>query len=72
MDEHNQKTRVKDSHNPEDEQRILRSASKILRIDQADLVLIHDAKGLLVKRLTTQECWQVQKLNNLPEVEPAN
>ncbi len=72
MDEHHRKTRIQNSHNPEDERRILHSASQILNIVLSDLVLVSDAKGLLVKRISTQECWQVQKLSNLPKIEPAN
>jgi hypothetical protein len=72
VDEQNGRTRLQDSHNPEDERRILGSASKALGVDESELVLVNDAQGLLVKRVTTQEYWQVQKLNSLPKIEPAN
>jgi hypothetical protein len=72
MSDNNEKERLKNIHSSADEQRILSTASRTLGIDQDDLILTADEDGLLIKRLSTQECWQVERLHNLPEIEPAN
>jgi hypothetical protein len=55
-----------------DEDLILDAASKRLNLDRQTLILVADQEGYLVKNTATQECWKIEQLNDLPEIEPAN
>jgi hypothetical protein len=65
-------TRLKRIYNPEDEERILNAASKNLHANRADLILVHEEGGYVVRNTVTGEQWEVDRLNSLPEIEPAN
>jgi hypothetical protein len=65
-------TRLKRIYNPQDEQRILEAASKDLHVNRADLALVHEEGGYVVRNTVTGEQWEVDRLNSLPEIEPAN
>jgi hypothetical protein len=72
VDQRPKKTRLQRIYNPADEERILEAASKDLHVNRADLILIREKGGLLVKNTVTQQCWEVDRMNSLPEIEPAN
>jgi hypothetical protein len=72
VDQKSKKTRLQRIYSPADEERILDAASKDLHVSRADLVLIRETGGFLVKNTATQECWEVGLMNSLPEIEPAN
>jgi hypothetical protein len=65
-------SRLKRIYNPQDEQRILEAASKDLQVNRADLTLVHEESGYVVRNTATGEQWEVDRLNSLPEIEPAN
>lgn len=65
-------TRLERIYNPEDEERILDAASKSLRVNRAHLILVHEDGGFVVRNTVTRERWEVDRLNSLPEIEPAN
>jgi hypothetical protein len=66
------KTRLQKIRSEADEKRVLDSAAETLKRKREDLVLIQDQEGFLVKDNATNECWKIDCLGTLPEVEPAN
>jgi len=66
------RTRLQKIRSEADEQRVLDSAAATLKRNRQDLVLIQDHEGFLVKDQATNECWKIDCLGSLPEVEPAN
>lgn len=72
MEEPPKRTRLQKIRSEADEQRILDSAAQTLKRNRDDLVLVQDQEGFLVKDIATSECWKIDCLGSLPEVEPAN
>lgn len=72
MEEPPRKTRLQKIRSEADEQRVLDSAAQTLKRKREDLVLLQDREGFLVKDCSTNECWKIDCLGTLPEVEPAN
>jgi hypothetical protein len=72
LEEPPKKTRLQKIRSEADEERVLDSAAHTLKRNRADLVLVQDQEGFLVKDNSTNECWKIDCLGTLPEVEPAN
>ena len=72
MDQPSKRTRLTRIYNPADEERILAAAGKDLHLNRADLALVREEGGFVVKNTATGERWEVDRLNSLPEIEPAN